>query len=111
MLVIRDINNEDQKEREICQFFVNTQVLEDNTVDMFVELNFPSDNDYSNFDNIRLFFNDYLGSNQKLVSYDIIDTNTSEEPIVRLRNGYIKSLGINTLSATPKIAVSFDTMV
>jgi hypothetical protein len=111
MLIIRDINNKNQKEIELCQFFVNTQILENDSVDMFVELNFLSDDDYSNFDNIRLFFNDYLGQNQKLAAYDIVDTNVSEEPIVRLRDGYIKSLGINALSTTPKIAVSFDTVV
>lgn len=109
MLIIRDINNKNQI--ELCQFFVNTQILENDSVDMFVELNFLSDDDYSNFGNIRLFFNDYLGHNQKLAAYDIIDTNVSEEPIVRLRDGYIKSLGINTLSTIPKIAVSFDTVV
>ena len=108
MLLVYDINKPEKNPLTLAQVFMNVQILEDGKFDNFTQLSVESDNDYSNFDEIRKFFMDHLEENDTIATYKIINTESSDQPFVYLTDGYVKNIGINTITTSPKVVIDYS---
>ena len=107
MLLIYDNNNKEKEPLPLAQLFMNLQMV-NGQVDNFSQLSFATDNNYSNFEEIRKYFmpNQYQHNNIA-GSFTIVDDSEPTKALAYLTGGYVKTIGINTITTVPRVVIDY----